>query len=95
MHNAEPETGSARALCARVTWVRGLAQKRPKYACFRTRRRRPASGVLSHAVSVDGVCTKMMSRLKEGKRETGMSVTAVFNTENPTNTMVDLGWVPA
>ena len=37
----------------------------------------------------------MMSRLKEGKRETGMSVTAVFNTENPTNTMVDLGWVPA
>jgi hypothetical protein len=44
---------------------------------------------------IDGVCTKLMSWLKEGKPEFGMKVRAVFNTEKPTNTILDLAWVPA
>ena len=34
-------------------------------------------------------------RLKEGSPEIGMAVKAVFNTEKPTNTVLDLAWVPA
>ncbi len=46
-------------------------------------------------VELDGVCTKMMSYMKEGEPEMGMAVKAVFNTENPTNTILDIAWVPA
>ena len=45
-------------------------------------------------IELDGVCTKLMSWLKDGTPEIGMPVKAVFNTENPTNTIVDLAWVP-
>lgn len=47
------------------------------------------------SVELEGVCTKMMSWLKEGTPEIGMPVKAVFNTDNPTNTILDLAWVPA
>ncbi|HPF39314.1 MAG TPA: OB-fold domain-containing protein [Phycisphaerae bacterium] len=47
------------------------------------------------SVEIDGVCTKLMSYLKKGKPEIGMPVEAVFNTKNPTNTILDLAWVPA
>ena len=47
------------------------------------------------SVEIDGVCTKLMSWLKDGKPEMGMPVKAVFNTENPTHTILDLAWVPA
>ena len=47
------------------------------------------------SVEIEGVCTKMMGYLKEGKPEMGMAVKAVFNTEKPTNTILDLAWVPA
>ncbi len=46
-------------------------------------------------VELDGVCTKMMSWLKEGTPEIGMPVRAVFNTSAPTNSILDLAWVPA
>jgi len=32
--------------------------------------------------------------LKEGKPEIGMPVKAVFRTENPTHTILDICWVP-
>ena len=41
------------------------------------------------------VCTKLMSWMKEGTPEMGMKVKAVFNTDAPTNTILDLAWVPA
>ncbi len=47
------------------------------------------------SVELDGVCTKLMSWMSDGKPEMGMSVKAVFNTEKPTNTILDLSWVPA
>lgn len=47
------------------------------------------------SVELEGVCTKLMSYLQEGKPEIGMSVKAVFNTQKPTNTILDLAWVPA
>ncbi len=47
------------------------------------------------SVELEGVCTKMMSYLKEGKPEIGMKVKAWFRTEEPTNTILDLAWVPA
>lgn len=47
------------------------------------------------SVEIEGVCTKLMSYLKEGKPEIGMQVKAVFNTEKPTNTILDLAWIPA
>ena len=47
------------------------------------------------SVAVEGVCTKLMSYLKEGEPEIGMPVRAVFETQRPTNTILDLAWVPA
>ncbi|MHC5108330.1 MAG: Zn-ribbon domain-containing OB-fold protein [Planctomycetota bacterium] len=46
------------------------------------------------SVDIAGVCTKLMSFLKEGKPEIGMPVRAVFNTENPTNSILDMAWIP-
>jgi uncharacterized protein len=46
------------------------------------------------SVEIEGVCTKLMSWLKEGKPEIGLPVRAVFHTERPTNTILDLAWVP-
>ena len=47
------------------------------------------------SIEIEGVCTKLMSYMKEGEPEIGMAVKAVFNTEKPTNTILDLAWVPA
>jgi uncharacterized OB-fold protein len=47
------------------------------------------------SVELEGVCTKLMSYLKEGEPEIGMPIRAVFNTAKPTNTILDLAWVPA
>ena len=47
------------------------------------------------SVEIEGVCTKLMSYMKEGTPEFGMPIKAVFNTESPTNTILDLAWVPA
>ena len=47
------------------------------------------------SLEIEGVCTKLMSWMKDGKPEMGMAVKAVFNTEKPTNTILDLAWVPA
>lgn len=46
------------------------------------------------SVELDGVCTKLMSYLKEGTPRIGMPIRAVFNRERPTNTILDLAWVP-
>ncbi len=47
------------------------------------------------SISIEGVCTKFMSYLKDGEPSIGLPVKAVFNTENPTNTILDIAWVPA
>ncbi len=47
------------------------------------------------SVEIEGVCTKPMSYLKEGDPKIGMPVKAVFNTDDPTYTILDLAWVPA
>jgi len=47
------------------------------------------------SIEIEGVCTKLMGWLKEGKPEFGMPVKAVFNTAKPTHTILDLAWVPA
>jgi len=47
------------------------------------------------SVEIEGVCTKMMSYLSEGTPEIGMPIRARFNTEKPTNTILDLSWEPA
>lgn len=46
------------------------------------------------SVSIDGVCTKLMSYMKEGTPRMGLPIRAVFNTAKPTNTILDLAWVP-
>lgn len=46
------------------------------------------------SVAIDGVCTKLMSYLKVGQPRIGMPVRAVFNAAKPTNTILDLAWVP-
>lgn len=46
------------------------------------------------SVDIEGVCTKLMSWLKEGEPKIGMPVKAVFNTQRPTHTILDLAWVP-
>jgi uncharacterized OB-fold protein len=47
------------------------------------------------SVELDGVCTKLMSYLKQGEPRIGLPIRAVFNTKEPTNTILDLAWVPA
>jgi uncharacterized OB-fold protein len=47
------------------------------------------------SVELKGVCTKLMGWLKDGKPKMGMPIKAVFNTKAPTNTILDLAWVPA
>ena len=47
------------------------------------------------SVEIEGVCTKLMGYMKEGEPKIGMPVQAVFNTQEPTNTILDLAWVPA
>ena len=47
------------------------------------------------SLEIEGTCTKLMSYLAEGTPKFGMKVKAVFNTEKPTNTILDLSWVPA
>ena len=56
---------------------------------------RLAPGTPLISVELEGVCTKLMSWLKDGKPAFGMKVKAVFNTAKPTNTILDLAWVPA
>jgi len=46
------------------------------------------------SVEIEGVCTKLMSYLKEGEPEIGLPIRAVFNTQDPTHTILDLAWVP-
>ncbi len=53
------------------------------------------AGTYLISVEIDGVCTKLMSYMLEGKPEIGMKVKAVFNTDKPTSTILDLAWVPA
>ncbi len=46
-------------------------------------------------VAIEGVDTVFKGYLAEGKPYTGMPVKAVFRTENPTHTILDVYWVPA
>ena len=47
------------------------------------------------SVEIEGACTKLMSYMWEGAPEFGLPVKAIFRTDNPTNTILDLAWVPA
>jgi hypothetical protein len=46
------------------------------------------------SVEVEGAETIIMSQLKGAKPEIGMPVEPVFNTSNPTFTILDLAWKP-
>lgn len=56
---------------------------------------RLAAGTFLVSVEIEGVCTKLMSYMMEGKPEIGMPIKAVFNTQRPTHTILDVAWVPA
>jgi len=45
-------------------------------------------------VEFDGVCTILMGYLCVGEPRIGMRVVPVFNTTNPTYTILDMYWVP-
>ena len=45
-------------------------------------------------VEFDGISTILMSYLSFGEPRTGMRVTPIFRTVNPTYTVTDLSWVP-
>jgi uncharacterized protein len=45
-------------------------------------------------VELPGVCTIFKGYLKEGAAEIGMKVKAEFRTQDPTNTILDICWVP-
>jgi len=45
-------------------------------------------------IEFEGVSTILMGYLSVGEPEMGMSVVPIFNTKNPTYTIVDLSWVP-
>lgn len=45
-------------------------------------------------VELPGVCTIFKGYLAFGAAEIGMKVKAVFNTTNPTNTILDMHWEP-
>jgi uncharacterized OB-fold protein len=45
-------------------------------------------------IEFDGVATILMSYLSVGEPEIGMRVVPIFNTKNPTYTILDLSWVP-
>jgi len=47
------------------------------------------------SVELEGVATKLMSYMWEGTPEFGMPIKAKFHTDKPTNTILDLCWVPA
>ena len=46
------------------------------------------------SVEIEGVATKLMSQMVDGKPEIGMRIAPVFNTRKPTYTILDLAWVP-
>ncbi len=52
------------------------------------------AGTALISVDLPGVCTKVMSWLQQGTPQIGLPVRAVFNTERPTHTILDLAWVP-
>ena len=45
-------------------------------------------------IEFDGVCTILMSYLALGEPKFGMKVVPIFNTTDPTYTILDLSWVP-
>jgi len=45
-------------------------------------------------IEFDGVCTILMSYLSLGEPKFGMRVVPIFQTMNPTYTILDLSWVP-
>ena len=45
-------------------------------------------------VEFEGVVTILMGNLSVGEPEIGMRVVPIFNTKNPTYTILDLSWVP-
>lgn len=46
------------------------------------------------SVEIEGVATVLMSQLTSGKPEIGMPIEPVFETANPTYTILDLAWKP-
>ena len=46
------------------------------------------------SVEIEGVATILMSILSEGEPEIGLEIEPVFNTRNPTFTILDLSWRP-
>ena len=87
-------------LCIKLRFLAPVAagsRIRLKAAIAEVTERSPGSFLMTHDVSVEieGVCTKLMSYLKEGEPQIGLTIRAVFNTQVPTHTILDLAWIPA
>ncbi len=46
------------------------------------------------SVEIEGVCTFLMSVLRDAEPEIGLEIEPVFETANPTFTILDLAWKP-
>ncbi len=79
--------------------VTDLARKTAKVHTFMVTERTGAFNTLKKPVrfinvEFDGVSTILMGYLSVGEPEIGMRVVPIFNTKNPTYTILDLSWVP-
>ncbi len=76
-----------------------IAKKTSKIHTFMVCERSGAFNVLDKPIKFiniefDGVCTILMSYLAVGEPKIGMKVVPIFQTQNPTFTILDLAWVP-
>ena len=76
-----------------------IAQKTAKIHTFMVCERSGAFSLLDKPIKFiniefDGVCTILMSYLVKGDPKIGMKVLPIFQTLNPTYTILDLAWVP-
>jgi uncharacterized OB-fold protein len=76
-----------------------LAKKTAKVHTFMVCERSGAFNILNTPikfinVEFDGVGTILMGYLSVGEPEIGMRVVPIFQTLNPTYTILDLSWVP-
>ncbi|MBN2158367.1 MAG: hypothetical protein JW807_03155 [Spirochaetes bacterium] len=76
-----------------------IAKKTAKVHTFMVCERSGAFNILDKPIKFiniefDGVCTILMSYLSVGEPKMGMRVVPIFQTLDPTYTILDLAWVP-
>jgi len=82
-----------------VVDITEIAKKTAKVHTFMITERTGAFNTLSKPVKFvnvefEGVVTILMGYLSVGDPKIGMKVVPIFNTKNPTYTILDLSWVP-